>query len=103
MTKEEIKSQIEQDILQAYREIIKSNNLVDTGALLSSAEIEIDLDSNIRLIAENYYKFLDDGTKYINPYDLTTQIINHPLFEKAENLLEDYLLLLIEEQLFPNE
>lgn len=99
MQKEEIKALIEQNILKAFKEVISSNGLIDTGTLQNSATVDIDDDFNIVLQAEDYYKFLDEGTKYINGYGLTEEIIEHALFKSAEILLEDYIVLMIEEQL----
>jgi hypothetical protein len=99
MQKEEIKALIERNVLQAFREVISSNGLVDTGTLQNSATVDIDDDFNIVLRAEDYYKFLDEGTRYIDSYGLTNELIEHELFKRAEFLLEDYIVLMIEESL----
>jgi hypothetical protein len=95
-TIQEIRIEIEQLILDAFRETIIENSLVDTGFLRDSATVEIDNDFNITISAADYYKFLDEGTKFIRPYDLTEEILEHPSFKRAEELLEEYILLKIE-------
>jgi len=95
----ELLTLIERDRLQAYHEVIEENNLVDTGLLRDSARVEIDDDFTIRLITQDYYTYLDEGTRYIEPYDLTQQIINHELFLRAEERIGEAIALEIENKL----
>jgi hypothetical protein len=104
----ELKNLVEQDIRQAYIEVINDNQLVDTGALRDTVIVTAGdslKDLTITLQTQYYYKYLDEGTIYIEPYDLTTQLLNHDLWLKAEDRLGDIVLGIIENTLdgFPTE
>jgi hypothetical protein len=102
MDKEDYKRRIEDFLLQACRETISNLGLVGSGKLLSSFEISVNDNMEISISAEDYYKFLDEGTRYIEPYLITEEIQKNSNFDRALEVIEEYYAELIE-QSFENE
>lgn len=85
------------DIKTAVQEVIIENGLVDTGLLVDTIEVDITQGMEIEIFAQDYYKFLDEGTRRgIRAYNLTEQIAQHPLFigaeEKLALIFEQYII-----------
>jgi hypothetical protein len=103
----ELRTLIEQDITQAYKEVINDNDLVDTGALRDTVQVNLTDFRNLNITIETqyYYKYLDSGTIYIEPYNLTEQLLNHELWLRAEDRIGDVIVAIIENKLngFPKE
>ena len=82
------------------QEVILEKNLIKTGDLHRSIDAEFtEKNGNITINigAIFYYKFLDDGTKYIAERNITQDTVNHPTFTKImEDVAGDYVELLIE-------
>jgi len=96
MSLDELKVLIEGYILEACRDTIQDLGLIDTGALLNSFKVEVDDELNINIFAEDYYEYLDEGTRYIEPFNITEEILQHDLYIKAELLIEDYFVSIID-------
>ncbi len=97
MDKEQAKSLIEDYLRQAFRETIQELGLVDTGTLLASIEVNVDDEMNINISAEDYYVYLDNGTRYIDSYNITEEVQKNPNYDKAIDVLEEYYVTLIEQ------
>jgi len=66
-------------LTQVFKEIILKERLYDTGALYRSIQVYTDFSAPPRLainiVAEDYVKY------YITERGLSTQLLDHPLFE----------------------
>lgn len=87
---------ISNDIKTAIQEVIRENGLIDTGLLIDTVQVTIE-NMEINVLAQDYYKFLDEGTRRgIRAYNLTEQIARHPLFIAAEEkmalIFEQYII-----------
>jgi hypothetical protein len=102
MDKEQAKSLIEEYLLQACRETIQELDLIDTGTLLNSFQVTVEDDMGITIVTEDYYTYLDDGTKYITAYNITEEIQKNPNYDRAIEVLEEYFITLIEESFNTN-
>ena len=89
---EEISNELEliaQDLKTAVKEVIQSNGLVDTGLLRDTIDVRVTDTLNIEIFAQDYFVFLDEGTRRgIKAYNLTEQIQVHPLYISATQKLE---------------
>jgi hypothetical protein len=88
---------IANDIKTAVQEVIVSNGLVDTGLLRDTIDVKVGNDLNLEIFAQNYFIFLDEGTRRgIKAYNLTEQIEQHPLYisavQKLEGIFTQYIL-----------
>lgn len=78
---------------------IISKGLVKTGALVQSIEadfVETGDELTIEIGAVYYYAFLDDGTRFIEAYNITEDVTNSSAFQV---LLEDTITSLLEVRL----
>ena len=97
---DEINNELElvaNDIKTAVQEVIIANNLVDTGLLVDTIKVDVAQDLTIEVFAQDYFKFLDEGTRRgIRAYNLTEQIEQHPLYigaqEKIALIFEQYII-----------
>lgn len=97
---DEINNELElvaNDIKTAVQEVIISNGLVDTGLLVDTISVNIGQGLEIEVFAQDYFKFLDEGTRRgIRAYNLTQQIQEHPLYIGAEQkialIFEQYII-----------
>ena len=85
------------DIRTAVQEVIIDNQLVDTGLLVDTIKVDVTQDLVIEVFAQDYFKFLDEGTRRgIRAYNLTEQIQQHPLYigaeEKIALIFEQYII-----------
>jgi len=82
------------------QEVILAKNLIKTGDLHRSIEASFSINKKDELTifigAIYYYKYLDDGTKYIAKRDITKDTTEHPTFTKImEEVAFDYVDYLI--------
>lgn len=97
---DEINNELElvaNDIKTAVQEVIIENGLVDTGLLVDTIRVDVGQGLLIEIFAQDYFKFLDEGTRRgIRAYNLTEQIEQHPLFigaqEKMALIFEQYII-----------
>ena len=69
------------------RDEIRRLKLIKTGTMIRSITTEFKISNNkleIVLGAVYYYDFLDDGTKYIKPYNITKNVIKGQKFKNLE-------------------
>lgn len=69
------------------REEIRIKKLIKTGTMIRSISTEFILEKGkikIKLGAVYYYKFLDDGTKYIKAYNITKDTLKSKKFQDLE-------------------
>lgn len=69
---------------------ITRQKLIDTGAMIKSITTEFTLSRrklNIKLGAIYYYKFLDNGTRYITARKITKNVISGNEFKNLEKRL----------------
>lgn len=78
-------NEIEELILEALREVIIEKGLVDTGKLLNSISVEIN-NYNIDIIAEDYFKFLDEK------HNITNDLLNSSKYQTAVDMLVEHLI-----------
>lgn len=78
-------NEIEELILEALREVIIEKGLVDTGKLLNSIRVEIN-NYNIDIIAEDYFKFLDEK------HNITNDLLNSSKYQTAVDMLVEHLI-----------
>lgn len=82
-----------------YRDYILKEGAIDTGALYDSIEIVYKFEEEgpqVEVLAEPYLVYVDEGTRYIEPRNITDQWSNDPIFiDLMEELtviwMEDYL------------
>jgi hypothetical protein len=87
-----ILNEISRDLTSAIQQVIEQEALVDTGLLRDTIEVRIDPNSlNIDILAQEYYTYLDDGTRYIRPRNITDKFIQSPFYLAATNRLEEAL------------
>lgn len=101
-TIEEIKKLMEEDIKSAFQDVIESEGLVDTGLLRDTIQVVISDDLTVQVFTQDYYKFLDEGTKYIRPYDITEKVLQSPYFQRVEQYYEEAFAIIIENSLNQN-
>jgi hypothetical protein len=81
------------------KDVITREGLIKTGQLLRSIESDVRFNQNditIEIEAVYYYEYLDEGTRYIKPYNLTDKILNDSRVIKA---IEDFLVEWIEKRI----
>lgn len=72
------------DFKNLVRNQIRKEKLIDTGTMIRSITSDIKVvngEVEITLGAVYYYKFLDDGTRYIKAYNITEDVINTKKFK----------------------
>lgn len=81
---------------QLVRDEIRRLGLIKTGTMIRSVTSNIKVNGTkirINLGVVYYYKFLDNGTKYIEAYHITDRVLDRPEFKKiigdlSENLID---------------
>jgi hypothetical protein len=65
--------------------ILLKKGLKDSGDLINSIDIEIIIKDNIeiKLIAEEYFIYLDEGTKFIEPYEIYKEFEESKIYQEA--------------------
>lgn len=77
---------------------IREKNLIKTGDLIQSIDPVFSMEKgelNIEVGAIHYYKFLDDGTKFITARNITSDVVESSEFTK---LIEDIIFQLTEKK-----
>lgn len=85
--------QLEYQLKLLYQDYIIKEGAIDTGALLNSIEVQVTFDEDgpkVDVASEPYLIFVDDGTRYIEPREITKQWENDPVFEA---IMEEITLL----------
>lgn len=95
----EIKLRMEEDIKTAFQYVIEQEGLVDTGLLRDTIEVNISDDFEIEVNAQEYYTYLDEGTKYIQPYNITDKVLESPYFQRVLEYYEEAFAQIIEDNL----
>jgi hypothetical protein len=95
----EIKLRMEEDIKTAFQYVIEQEGLVDTGLLRDTIEVNISDDFEIEINAQEYYTYLDEGTKYIQPYNITDKVLESPYFQRVLEYYEEAFAQIIEDNL----
>ena len=68
------------ELTRVFKGVIQKEDLIDTGALLRSATVFIDIKRDVlqvNLVSKYYVKYLTDK------YNITRQFINHNSFKKV--------------------
>jgi len=72
------------DFKNLVRTEIRKKKLIDTGTMIRSITSDIKVvneEVEITLGAVYYYKFLDDGTRYIKAYNITEDVMDTKKFK----------------------
>jgi hypothetical protein len=82
------------------QEVILDKNLIKTGDLHRSIDAEFREEDGIikiKIGAIYYYKYLDDGTRYIEARNITKDTTEHPTFKNImDDVAADFVEYLIE-------
>lgn len=95
------------DFKKLVRDEIRKKKLIKTGTMIRSITSDIKVvagEVKIELGAVYYYKFLDDGTRYIKAYNITNDVMETKKFQDIiMDLIGDMIDVGIKKALKPLE